>query len=146
MIHLKRPQAGMRVAVGEGIESCAEHDVLPYALSDGARKFVLRIAAARRHESAKCARKGMALFGIGSEFVLGFGADNPQCQRIVKNCGLIKKLVSGATNRDPLCCPAEWSLLHQRAHRPADCAVAAVESPRGQSSCRSPHAESPTAG
>src|SRR5713226_1823664 len=120
MIHLKHPQAGMRIAVGEGVESCAEHDVLPHALSERARQFVLRIAAASRDESTKCARKGMVLFGIGSKRFLSFGADNPQCQRIVKNCGLIEKLVSGATNRDSLCCPAECSLLHQRAPRPYD--------------------------
>ena len=59
MIHLEHPQARVRVAVGEGIESGAQDNVLHHAMRDGAGQFVLGIAAARRHEGAERAGESM---------------------------------------------------------------------------------------
>src|SRR5580704_202625 len=138
MIHLKDSQSRVRVTVGKGIETGAEHDVLGHALRYGAGEFVLGIAAARRHECAEGAGKGMVFFGIGPERFGSFGANNAQSQRVVEHPGPVEKLMRGPTNRHPLRGPAEFALLHWRplrAYAPVS-RCAALHSSQGQTSRR----------
>ena len=102
----------MRIAVGESIESGAQDNVLSDAMCDRAGEFVFGVAAARCHESTKGAGKRVVLFGVGSKLLRRFGADNQQSQRIVKNPGLVKKLVRGPANGDAVRSSAEFAFLH----------------------------------
>jgi len=89
-------QAPMRIAIGEGIESGAEDYKLPDALRHRASKFIFGEAAAGGHEGAKGAGKSMVLLGGGTEGLARLRSDNAESERIVKNFGLIEKLVRGA--------------------------------------------------
>src|ERR1039458_7996363 len=91
MIDFEDAQAGMRIAVGEGVESGAEDDVLPDAVGDGACELIFGEAAAGGHEGPEGAGKSMVLFRVGTEIVRRFGADDAESERIVKNFGLIER-------------------------------------------------------
>ena len=59
MVDLENPQqrGGIGVAVGEGIKSCAQDDVLPYASRERLRQRILGKPAARHDECAQMARE-----------------------------------------------------------------------------------------
>src|ERR1700678_2686873 len=67
VVDLEYSQARIRITVGEGIESCTEDNILPYSVRDGVSKFILGVAAARRHESTEGTGKSVVLFGVGLE-------------------------------------------------------------------------------
>lgn len=102
----------MRIAVGKSIKSGAKDNVLSDALCDGAGEFVFGVATPRRHEGTESARKGVVLFRVGSKFLRRFGADNKQGQGIVKNPGLVKKLMRRPANGDAVGCSTEFAFLH----------------------------------
>jgi len=112
MVDFEDSHAGMGVAVGEGIESGAEDNVLRDALGDGASEFVFGEAAAGGHEGAEGAGESVMLFGIGAEIICGFGADDAESERIVENFRVVEKLVRGAADGHSICGFAEFSWLH----------------------------------
>ena len=112
VIHFEYPQAWVRIAIGKGIQSSAQHHVLRDTIPYRAGEFVLGVAAARRHERTECTGKRVVLSRIGSQLFLSFKADDAQSQRIVENPGLVQKLVRSPANRHPLRGFAECAFLH----------------------------------
>ena len=90
MVDFEHTQAGMGIAIGEGIESGAEDNVLTHTVCDRAGEFVFGIAAARRHERAESAGEGVVLFGIGTKIVCGLRTDDPQGERVVENFWIVQ--------------------------------------------------------
>ena len=61
----------MGVAVGEGVEACAEDDVLGNSVGDGGGEGVLGISAAGYEEGAEGGREGFMQAGSGLAEVFG---------------------------------------------------------------------------
>ena len=55
MVDFEHPQSRPGIAIGEGVQPRAQHDVLAHARRIGCRQPVLGIAAARSHEGAQAA-------------------------------------------------------------------------------------------
>ena len=102
----------MRIAVGEGIEPGAEDHILPHAVPNGLREFVLGIAAARRHERPERTGESMVLLWVRSQLFGSVCSYNPQRQWIVEHPGLVKKLVRGSSDRHPMRGSAEFTFFH----------------------------------
>ncbi len=112
VVDFKHAQVGMRVAVGEGIESGAQDCVLYDSVLDGAGEFVLGEAAAGGHEGAKGAGEGVILFGIGAERCGGLGADDPQRQGSSRTLGSSRSWCAARRMRYSLRGSAEFAFLH----------------------------------
>lgn len=115
MIDLDDAESGgfERIAIGEGVESSAEHDVLPDTALDGAGKLILRVAAAYGNECPQGARERMR--GGGGRF--GFGAGNRGGERVLEYQRPIENLVGRAPHRHPLSGPARLHVLRKWALR-----------------------------
>jgi hypothetical protein len=93
----KTSERGERVAVGEGVEACAEDDVLRYAASDCVGQLIFSEAAARGHEAAEVLRNGVA----GALEIAGVAVgDEGQRDGVVEDAGLFHELVRGTANGD----------------------------------------------
>src|SRR5579872_4790454 len=112
MVDLEDMQFGVRIAVGERIEACAQNHKLSDSLRDGLGQFVFGITAAGSHEGAEGARKSMVLFRVGTKVLRGFRADNAQGKRIVEHSGMVMELMGGAANGYALGGAAEVAFLH----------------------------------
>jgi hypothetical protein len=112
MVDLEHSQPGMRIAVRESVESCAKDDELCYAVRNGACEFILGVAAARRHEGSKSARKSRMLLRIGAQRGGRFRSNDGEGERIVENARMIEKLVRSPANGHALRSFAELAFLH----------------------------------
>jgi hypothetical protein len=65
VVNLKDSQLWVRIAMSEGVEACAEEDVLGDAAGDGGGELVLGVAAAGYEEGAEAEREGFVEFGGG---------------------------------------------------------------------------------
>ena len=134
VIDLEYPQTRIRVTVGEGIKSGAEHNILIHSPGHSAGELVFSIAAARNHERPKSARERGVFFRTEAKLFGGLGADDGQREGINKDLGVIEKLVSGAAHGHPLGGSAEFTFLH-----PAVRYVFCLHSWQGQTSRRNFH-------
>ena len=110
----------MRVAVSEGVEACAEKNILRCALFAGASEIVFGVAAARDEEGAKAdgewsirtRGRAVKLFGIGV-------SENRNSDGIVENeWRRIVELVRGATQGDAECSSGWAGVLHNERRSP----------------------------
>ena len=96
-IDLKNSERGERVAVSEGVEACAEDDILHYAASDCVGQLIFSEAAARSHEAAEVLRNGVAGAVEIASVAVG---DEGQRDGVVEDAGLFHELVRGSANGD----------------------------------------------
>jgi hypothetical protein len=135
---LKNAQARIRIAGRESVETGAENDVLRHALPDRLRQLIFGITAACRDKCPKGASDGtLSLFLTRAQFFGCFTPNDRQGQRIVQHSGMVKKLVRGAPNRNPMGCPAEFPFLQP--YYPVSAARTALHSSQGQTSRRNCH-------
>lgn len=85
------------IAVGEGVEARAEHDVLPDALFDGVGQLIFSEAAARGHEATEILGDRVA----GALEIPGIAlGDKGQRDGVVQDARLLHELVSGTSDGD----------------------------------------------
>jgi hypothetical protein len=65
VVDLEDAEAGVGVAVGEGVEACAEEDVLGDTVADGLGELVFGVAAAGYKEGAEGYGEGLVELGAG---------------------------------------------------------------------------------
>jgi len=109
-IDLEDVERGERVAVGEGVESCAEDDVLGDAASDGEGELIFSEAAAGGHEATEVLGDGMA--GALEIACVAFG-DEGKRDGVVEDAGLLHELVSGTADGDAEGGSAGLAVFHE---------------------------------
>jgi hypothetical protein len=107
------------VAVGEGIETCTEEDVLSDSVCNGVGERVFGVAAASDEEGAEGDGEGLLQFGGG---LVEFGeillAEDGDGDRIIKDEWLrIVELVCRATQSDPKCGSGGAGFFHSSVDR-----------------------------
>ena len=109
-IDLENVEGGEWVAVGEGVEACAEEDVLGDAEGDGVGQLIFGEAAARSPEAAEVLGDGMA----GTVEVAGVALGNEgQRDRVVEDAGLLHELVRGTADGDAESGAAGLAVFHR---------------------------------
>ncbi len=92
-----KPRPG--IAIGEGIESGAEQDVLLDSIGDGAGEIIFGVAAAGDEMGAHGDREWPFAWGTAEFLGVGWTEDRDG-DRVREDQGLVVKLVSGATQSD----------------------------------------------
>ena len=102
MVDLEYCKAGMRIAVGEGVEPRPEEDELGGVVTDGRCQRLLGKAAARRHERAHAPPVLSFLRLEPLPQCLGASvAQNGDCQRIGEYQRLVENLMRRPIRRGP---------------------------------------------
>ena len=101
MVDLKDAEAGVGVAVGEGVEAGAEQDVLGDSVGDGFGQLVFGVAAARDEEGAEGDGERASFLArrwVGGAFDLrGVGTEDGDGDGVVEDEGWgVVELVGGA--------------------------------------------------
>jgi hypothetical protein len=101
MVDLEDVEAGVGVAVGEGVEACTEEDVLGDSVGDGLGERVFGVAAAGDHEGAEGDGVG-TLFEVGvaagcAVELFGVGAEDGDGDGVSEDEGMgVEELVRGS--------------------------------------------------
>ena len=109
-IDLEDMEGGKGVAIGEGVESGAEDDVLRDAGGDGLGEAVFNIAAADGHEGAKVARD---LVHGAVHIALKTGAQQGDGDGVFEDAGMVNELVGGTADGHAQSCFAGLAGLHR---------------------------------
>jgi hypothetical protein len=107
-------QAGVGIAVGEGVEASSEQDILRDTVGYGLREIVFGVAAARNEESAKRHGKRLVQFGSGA---VNFGkiylAENGNGDRVIEDeRRRVIELVRGSAQGYAECSSGRTGWLH----------------------------------
>src|SRR6478752_2055187 len=108
-VDLEDPGAGVRVAVGEGVQARSEHDDLTRAALDGGGQGVLGEAVPGRDEDPQPRTVGRRRIG---ERLLAVDAQDLSGQRVPEDPAAVEVLVHRAVDRGAEGGPARLSLTH----------------------------------
>ncbi len=96
MVDLEDLQVRMRISPGEGVQTGAQHQILPHPARIGRVQAVLGVAAAGDHMGPERAVERVLMLVELVQQPLGGGlADDPGGEGIVQHLGIVEQLVGG---------------------------------------------------
>ena len=111
MIELEDPQImGLLESIGEGVETSAEHQDLPYAVRDRTARRVLGEAAAHRDKQTQTSP--LRTFSGERDGVVGVRPEDTKRQRVGEDEAMLHDLVRRPVSRRADRGHARLSLLH----------------------------------